>query len=205
MKGKKFFTVILEGQTYINILYLLLSFPLGIAYFVLLVTGVSLGLSLLVTLLGIPILVLTLFAWRGLGTFEHRMAASMLGEKMFPMSIKAESRGTLWSRFKGYLRNPVTWKTLGYLMLKFPLGILSFVIFVTLIAITLTFISVPFLYLFSPIELVSSGLDSVTLAFLFLIVGVFIGFLSILDALDERDGCCAWEDCFCSSWLKAGV
>ena len=32
-----------ERQTYLNLLYLLLSFPLGIAYFVFLTTGLSLG------------------------------------------------------------------------------------------------------------------------------------------------------------------
>ena len=38
---KNFFTVFLKGQTYLNMLYLLLSFPLGIIYFVILITGFS--------------------------------------------------------------------------------------------------------------------------------------------------------------------
>ena len=55
-----FFGVVAEPQSYINILYLFLSFPLGIAYFVFLVTGISLGFGLAIIWVGVPILVLVL-------------------------------------------------------------------------------------------------------------------------------------------------
>jgi len=51
---KQFFGVVAREGTYLNIIYLLLAFPLGTAYFVFLVTGLSLGLGLSITLLGIP-------------------------------------------------------------------------------------------------------------------------------------------------------
>jgi hypothetical protein len=41
---KFFFQVVVKRQTYLNILYLLLSFPLGSAYFFFLVTGISIAL-----------------------------------------------------------------------------------------------------------------------------------------------------------------
>ncbi len=56
------FGVYFRPQTYLNLLYLLLAFPLGLAYFVFLVTGLSLGFGLIITLAGIPILVLMLVA-----------------------------------------------------------------------------------------------------------------------------------------------
>ena len=40
------FNVARRPQTYVNAFYLLLSFPLGIAYFVFLVTGLSVGFGL---------------------------------------------------------------------------------------------------------------------------------------------------------------
>lgn len=40
----KFFGVAVQGRTYLNMLYLLLSFPLGLSYFVILVTGLALGI-----------------------------------------------------------------------------------------------------------------------------------------------------------------
>ena len=42
-----------ERQTYLNLLYLLLAFPLGIAYFVFLITGVSVGAGLLVVFINV--------------------------------------------------------------------------------------------------------------------------------------------------------
>jgi hypothetical protein len=59
----KFFGVAIWGQTYLNLLYLLLAFPLGLFYFVLLVTGFSLGFGLLILWVGVIILVGMLVAW----------------------------------------------------------------------------------------------------------------------------------------------
>src|SRR5882672_7159507 len=67
-----------DAQTYRNLFYLLLSFPLGIAYFVFLITGISLGTGLLVIFVGVPILIGMLFACQGLGAFERGMARSLL-------------------------------------------------------------------------------------------------------------------------------
>ena len=58
------FNVVKRPQTYVNVFYLLLSFPLGIAYFVFLVTGLSVGFGLVVIWVGVPILALVL-AGRG--------------------------------------------------------------------------------------------------------------------------------------------
>ncbi len=75
-----FFSVVIEPQSYLNILYLLLSFPLGIAYFVFLVTGISLGFGLAIIWLGIPILALVLAASWVLYQFERLLAIHLLKE-----------------------------------------------------------------------------------------------------------------------------
>lgn len=54
-KKRGFFGVVAEPRSYLNIVYLLLAFPLGTFYFVFLVTGLSLGFGLIITLVGIPI------------------------------------------------------------------------------------------------------------------------------------------------------
>ena len=38
----KFFGVAIRGQTYLNLIYLSLSFPLGLVYFIVLVVGFAL-------------------------------------------------------------------------------------------------------------------------------------------------------------------
>ena len=55
-----FVGVVADPQSYLNISYLLLGLPLGVAYFVILVAGISIGFGLLTIWVGIPILVLVL-------------------------------------------------------------------------------------------------------------------------------------------------
>nr|QNO47354.1 hypothetical protein LNGCCOLK_00031 [Methanosarcinales archaeon ANME-2c ERB4] len=88
---KQFFGVAARGQTYLNIIYLLLSFPLGTAYFVFLVTGLLLGLSLSIVWVGIPILLLMLAAWWGLVVFERQLAIWLLHVDIPPMSRETTS------------------------------------------------------------------------------------------------------------------
>jgi hypothetical protein len=71
-----------DPRTYTTGVYLLLGLPLGILAFVVVVTGVSLGLALLVTLLGIPVLVATLLAVRAAARFERQLAWSLLRAPM---------------------------------------------------------------------------------------------------------------------------
>lgn len=82
--------------------YLLLGMPLGVLGFVLLVTGFSLGLGLLVTLLGIPVLVVTILLARTLASFERRLASTLL-EAPLPLGggrIPDEPDRGLWRRLR---------------------------------------------------------------------------------------------------------
>jgi len=54
----RFFSVFTELQTLLNLVYLLLAFPLGIAYFVILVTAISTSAGLLITIVGAPLFIL---------------------------------------------------------------------------------------------------------------------------------------------------
>jgi succinate dehydrogenase/fumarate reductase cytochrome b subunit len=142
----KFFRVMGSGQAYLNYLYLLLSFPLGIFYFVFLISGLSVGLPLLIIWVGIPILFLVVAGWWLLAAFERQMAIHWLKEDIAPMTKPPSEGGDLWTRFKDYFLNPVTWKGLLYLFLKFPLGIFSFVVLIALTAFTVSFLAMPVLY-----------------------------------------------------------
>ena len=72
----KFFRVIIDGRAYFKILYVFLTFPLGIFYFVFLITGLSVGIGLTIIWIGIPILLLIGLGWWGLAAFERWMAIS---------------------------------------------------------------------------------------------------------------------------------
>ncbi len=144
----KFFGVAVRGRTYLNALYLLLAFPLGLFYFIFLVTGLSLGVSLLIVWVGLFILVAVFAAWYGLAAFERQMAIGLLGEDIPPMTRQDLSDKSLWQKFTATLGNSVTWKGLVYLFAKFPLGVFSFVAFVTLVSISGALLTAPLYYQF---------------------------------------------------------
>jgi hypothetical protein len=126
------------------LLYLLLSFPLGIFYFVFLTTGLSLGIGLMITLLGIPLLFGVLLMCRVFAIFERSKVKVMLGIDI-PYYLDEKERGFL-EKIKFYLNDSSTWKSMAYLLIKFPLGIFSFVFLVTLTSASLSLIAVPIIY-----------------------------------------------------------
>ncbi len=127
-------------------LYLLLAFPLGIIYLVFLITGISLGAGLIITLLGIPILLATMHIWRRLGSFERKSAECTLGAKISHKKTKYGKNKNLWQKAIKPIKESYTWRSLAHLFVKFPIGILSFVVLVSLISITLSFIATPILF-----------------------------------------------------------
>ena len=52
----RIFGAVVEAQTWRNVLYLMVSFPLGLVYFVFTVTGICVGTGLALIAVGIPIL-----------------------------------------------------------------------------------------------------------------------------------------------------
>ncbi len=146
------FMVPFRGQTYLNLLYLLFSFPLGLAYFIVLVTGLSLGIGLIILWVGVFILVGLFALWIALARFERRQAMVLLHEEILPFNVESMAGKSIWQQFVAYLKNPVTWKGLVYLLLKFPLGVFSFTLLVTLLSVSLALLTVPFYYQIAPIS-----------------------------------------------------
>ena len=67
----RFAGAVLRGQTWLNLAYLLLAFPTGLVYFIVLVVGISLGVALAILVVGLGILLATLAAWRGMAAVEQ--------------------------------------------------------------------------------------------------------------------------------------
>jgi hypothetical protein len=128
-----------DRRVWRRVAYLVLGLPLGVLGFVVLVTGGSLGLGLLVTLLGIPVLVVTLLVARALAAFERRLAWSLL-EAPMPSGGRAptEPERGLWQRFRALVAGARTWWELGFLLLRFPLGLLDFLVVTSIAALALS-------------------------------------------------------------------
>ena len=131
-----------------NITFLLLSFPLGLFYFLLTVIGLAVGVSTLVIWIGLPVLFVTFMIIRGMAEIERRMATS-LSHVSFPAQIQrygAPQQGFL-RRFGSILRDPLTWTETIYMILKFPLGIISFTLALVLPIVTIAVTALPVVYL----------------------------------------------------------
>ncbi len=177
-KKRGFFGVIIDPQSYLNIVYLLVAFPLGIFYFVFLVTGLSLGFGLIITLVGIPILLLVFAGSWALCKLERNVAITMLKEDIPAASSQPISQG-LWSRVKALLKDSVTWTGVLYLFLKFPLGIVTFTIAVTLISVSLSLLTAPIYYSFVDMGLGFWNIDMLWEAFVLTLIGIPMVFISL--------------------------
>jgi hypothetical protein len=134
---------VIDGQTYKNLLYLFLSFPLGLIYFILVATGLSLGIGLSIIGVGLAILFGTVVGLRVIAAFERSLANSLLGTDITaPNDVDPQGDGLL-DTAKAYLSASSTWRGLGFVLLKFWLGILSFVLLVVFFGTTLELILLP--------------------------------------------------------------
>jgi hypothetical protein len=138
------FGVPLRLQTYRNLLYLLLAFPLGLVYFLFLSIGLSLGVGLAIVVVGVPILLAVLAVSTGLATVERELATLLLGVRI---EIANESTpDSLIERAKCLVTDAGTWTALVYLGSKFLIGVVSFVVVTTLLVTATSLLAVPFVY-----------------------------------------------------------
>ena len=153
---RRYFEVIVNPQAYINLVYSLASFPLGIFYFVFLVSGLALGVSLAIIWVGIPIFLFVGLASLVMGSFERFMSIHLLKEDIPVLIFPSKGNNDIWGPIKEKIANPMLWKSPIYLFLKFPLGITSFVVLVTQVSLTLAFLNLPFTY--ETMEIIGPGI-----------------------------------------------
>jgi signal transduction histidine kinase len=117
-------------QLALDTVYLVLALPMGILTFTFVVTGWSVGLALLITFIGLPILMVTVYASRWMAWIERRRAALVLGEPI-PGVYKPPASGRFLDRVRAMFSDPSTWKDLAWHLLLLPIGIADFVVAVT--------------------------------------------------------------------------
>src|SRR5262245_23124136 len=132
-----------ELRTWKETIHLLLNLPIGIATFTIVVTGFALGFSLLITLIGIPILFALLYVSRAMGTFERVRAALLLDAEVARPYRADPPKDTWWRVHLSRATDPATWIEMGYHLLLLPIGTITFTILVTFWTLGLTLVLVP--------------------------------------------------------------
>lgn len=134
-----------QAQTYRNLLYLFLRFPLGVAYFAAFLTMLTVGVVLTPFVVGIPILALTLAAVGYVGAFEARLAGALLDVEIAYEPLDPET-----IPMKSYLKRAVT-EPHNYVLLiaafaAFPIGMATFLLLTFAGTFTVAFVLAPVLY-----------------------------------------------------------
>jgi len=146
------------ARTWKETLHLLLNLPVGIVTFTVIVTGLSTGLGMLITLLGIPIIFATMYVSRWMGGVERARARALLDVDV-PRPYRADPQPDKWWRVHvARFTDPATWIEVAYHLLALPIGIFTFTVAVTFWALGLGFVTAPawFWALPDPVDLLGS-------------------------------------------------
>ena len=141
----RFFGIYADARAWGALLYMLIAFVTGIFYFTWAVTGLSLSISFSIFIFGLPFALLFLLSVRGFALLEGRLVEALLGMRM-PRRPLFSHQGMKWfDRLKALLSDKATWLMLVYMIVQFALGIVYFVLLVTVLSFSLSFIAIPFL------------------------------------------------------------
>jgi Putative sensor len=110
-------TGLLDPATYVTSAHLITDLVVGTATFSIMVTLLALSSSLMITLVGIPLLAATLLAARGIAALERRRAGTTRS------AAPPTTRGAAGLRDR--LTDPEDWRAVLYALLLFPTGILT--------------------------------------------------------------------------------
>lgn len=144
----RFFGVYADPRAWGAVLYMLIAFVTGIIYFTWAVTGISVSLSLVIFIFGLPLALLFLLSVRGLALLEGRLVEALLGVRM-PRRPLFSHQGMKWfDRLKALVTDKPTWLMLVYMVVQFVLGIVYFVLVVMVLSVSLSFIALPFVQTF---------------------------------------------------------
>jgi uncharacterized membrane protein len=139
----RFFGVFLDPRAYTSLFFMLLALPTGIIYFVLTVGGLSLSAGFLVLIIGVPFFLMFMAVCRVVSLAEGGLIEAMTGVRMPRRPVYQGKALSFWARIGEMLKDPRTWTTIAYFILRLPIGILYFVIAVAGLAVSLTFIALP--------------------------------------------------------------
>ena len=139
-----FFGVYGDARAWGALLYMLIAFVTGILYFTWAITGLSLAISFSIFIFGLPFALLFLLSVQGLALLEGRIVEALLGVRM-PRRPLFREKGLKWlERLKLLALDKHTWLSILYMIVQFVFGTIYFVLFVTILSFSISFIAIPF-------------------------------------------------------------
>lgn len=153
--GRRVLGAPLRTRTYCHLLYLVLAAPLGVVYGVGLVTGTAVGVGLLVTWVGLPILLATVAGAAAAAGIEARLASRLVGvDATVPAFLRAFDAGDglalpgdgFFDAVRRLVTAPSTWTAVVRLMYTFVFGLVALAAVVTVGSVSAALLAAPFVY-----------------------------------------------------------
>lgn len=185
----RIFGPVIHAQTWINMIYLLASFPLGVAYFVILTVVFSTGFGLLPVFVGVFVLWFGLIASGVLSDLDRTVSNALLGAGIPKRPVAPPATGSIFQRMLASVRRPGTLKRVAYLFVRFPMGILSLTLVVTLLPVSVMLLTLPLTYTILPITVGMSRVETFDEAIYLCCFGAVFTLLSV-HALNSWAGVC---------------
>ena len=173
----RFFGVYADTRAWGALLYMLIAFVTGVLYFVWAVTGLSLSISFSIFIFGLPFAILFLLSVRGLALIEGRLVEALLGVRMPRRPLFFEKGLKLLERLKLLVTDKHIWFSILYMVIQFVLGTIYFVLIVTVLSLSLSFMALPFVQAFWNIPVVNIGAERLFLPYWMLTLMSVSGFL----------------------------
>ncbi|MFJ6214302.1 sensor histidine kinase [Streptomyces sp. NPDC092296] len=123
------------AQTWSEVLYLLLSFPLGLVGFVFAVVSLSVGVGLAVTVVGLPLLACALLGCRALAVVERARARALLDEQVPEPGPLAPKRPGAAAWCVALLSDGLSWRSVLYFVVLLPWGVFTFTVALTVLIV----------------------------------------------------------------------
>ncbi len=139
----RFFGVYADARAWGSLLYMLIAFVTGVFYFTWAVTGLSLSVSFALFIFGLPFALLFFLSVRGLALLEGRLVEGLLGVRMPRRPLFTQQKLKWIDRLKELAIDRHTWFSILYMFIQFILGTIYFVVFVTVLSFSLSFIAIP--------------------------------------------------------------
>ncbi|WP_255955183.1 sensor histidine kinase [Streptomyces odontomachi] len=118
-----------DRHTWKEMAHLLLNLPVAVIGFVYVVTSLTTGAGMSVTVIGLPLLAAGLAGARELSRAERARARALLGVRTAEPRRKRKRGGqSLLARLWSSVKDPLGWRTALYGFIRLPWGILTFVV-----------------------------------------------------------------------------
>ena len=150
----RIFGPVAQRHTWVNMVYLLFSFPLALLYFVVVTVLFSAGVSLLVLYVGFFILAAGFFVTDVLAAVDRHLVNLFLRAGIPAPAPVRPATGNIFRRLRTMVDRRGAWKRLAYVYGQFVLGTVSFVLVMTLIPLSLILLTLPLTYGFISVTVV---------------------------------------------------